>query len=847
MQFGKSLLKHVYTRTFKSSLTCSIFAFTLLMIFFVLDWKRMNVYPRLDEIPGLNVLRAWDDLQEITKSPHPYNSHASDVVRNYILEELYKLKKQDEGNVEVIDDLSSTTTFIMPDTNIRSYFEGSNILVRFRGDNERLRPILLSSHFDSVSTGFGATDNGMGVASALELARYYAEHKPERDLIINFNNAEEDYLYGARAFTEHEWSKNVTAFLNLEGAGAGGKALLFRSTNNHVARSYFKSNRFAFASVLGIDAFKRGVIKSETDYVVYEKMNNGTAGLDLAFFRNRGIYHTERDDIQHTSIFSLNHMLVNAFISLRNLLDEKSQHFKGSSPLYFPVFGSYWQINLNLHLFLNVVFLIACPAILFMCLFRFPSLYAQLKKPCYLICFTLSSLFVLIFDYVVVQSLTKLNPYVIHSSPDAVLAFFFLTNLLGLVYSFRYVATHSRMSNEELSCIEIVLIWYVSMFWYISLLIATLTSIVRGLGSLYFVNFGFFCSFFCCILTLIRVRYFVDRMVTINRPANPEQMPLVQSTSGNAYGTSRYPQHRLKAVVSKSASVKLNDNLWSVLFFSCLVPLPLFTCYNLLSEVFIPAVHQSLIDGPYSNTCYKFAVILVFMAIINSSPFVFRALSKKSSAILLMLWVSLLFNILRAEPFNEKAPIKFRVFQHLNLDTSENLFHVQNIEPYTQKVLNDYPKIISDTSYQCVDRDCFYEAEEPTLGFDGPLQNAINITLHKSLNSSLAELRVDAFETKWCYFDFSVPVYVDSINGFEVQEEHQSLRLGVRNFGTPFVVKTVAKDEDSPTNVTVTCMWDEFDHDKIPSYTSLLNYIPAWSVLTKNSTGLLKMSKTHVM
>lgn len=43
----------------------------------------------------------------------------------------------------------------------------------------------------------------MGTASCMELVRYFAEHRTKRDIIVNLNNGEEDFLWGAKAYTLH--------------------------------------------------------------------------------------------------------------------------------------------------------------------------------------------------------------------------------------------------------------------------------------------------------------------------------------------------------------------------------------------------------------------------------------------------------------------------------------------------------------------------------------------------------------------------------------------------------------------------------------------------------------------
>lgn len=81
------------------------------------------------------------------------------------------------------------------------------------------------------------------------------------------NNGEEDFLNGARAYSQHPISAFPYTFLNLEGAGAGGRATLFRSTDMEVTRKYAQSKN-PFGTVVSADGFKSGFIRSQTDYVV---------------------------------------------------------------------------------------------------------------------------------------------------------------------------------------------------------------------------------------------------------------------------------------------------------------------------------------------------------------------------------------------------------------------------------------------------------------------------------------------------------------------------------------------------------------------------------------------------
>ena len=93
--------------------------------------------------------------------------------------------------------------------------------------------------------------------------------------------------------------QSVEIFYNLEGAGAGGRATLFRSTDTEVTEFYRKNVRRPFGSSVSADGFKKGLVKSQTDYKVFTE-DMGLRGLDVAFWRPRSRYHTEDDDVKHS-------------------------------------------------------------------------------------------------------------------------------------------------------------------------------------------------------------------------------------------------------------------------------------------------------------------------------------------------------------------------------------------------------------------------------------------------------------------------------------------------------------------------------------------------------------------
>ncbi|OAA64483.1 peptidase family m28 family [Niveomyces insectorum RCEF 264] len=330
---------------------------------------------------GISLSEAWADLANLTQHFHPANSHANDRVRAFLLRRLQQVLDANGASwttqadrvdsagfgppvgsgVTNIDAATTTTAVVFDDllANVtfpngyadgrRSavYYEGTNVYVYIRGrddaagawwreeveeedddddDDEKnasssmaKRLVLVNAHYDSVSSGFGATDDGVGVVTGLQLVRYFTTpgHQPQRGVVVLFNNAEEDYLLGATAFANSPLAPAIGTFVNLEGAGAGGRAVLFRSTDLEVMTAYGTAPH-PFGSVIANDGFKMGLIRSDTDYRVWVQAL-GSRGLDVAFMRPRAQYHTPDDDRRHTSTDSVWHMLSAALASARSL------------------------------------------------------------------------------------------------------------------------------------------------------------------------------------------------------------------------------------------------------------------------------------------------------------------------------------------------------------------------------------------------------------------------------------------------------------------------------------------------------------------------------------------------
>ena len=104
----------------------------------------------------------------------------------------------------------------------------------------------------------------MGVASLIQLVHYFSANKPRRTVVFNFNNGEEDGLYGVKVFLSHQLSSLPSTFLNLEGGSSGGRTILFRASSHHVMRTFNSGVSRLLGSTASSDAFSAGLIRSRT-------------------------------------------------------------------------------------------------------------------------------------------------------------------------------------------------------------------------------------------------------------------------------------------------------------------------------------------------------------------------------------------------------------------------------------------------------------------------------------------------------------------------------------------------------------------------------------------------------
>lgn len=751
---------------------------------------------------------AWLDLQHITFTFHPYSSRANDEVHDYILRRVKELTKDKEEYIQTWDDYVNSTNilFKQPDVFNSSstmsrviYFESSNILVKILGSNPELPALLISAHFDSVPTSYGATDDGKGIASMLSLLQVYSQSQPERTIIFNFNNNEEFGLLGAHAFMNHPWSKEVKLFINLEGAGAGNRAILFRTSDTMTAKIYKDAVKSQpFGNSMYQQAFYKRLVSSETDYKVYE--NNGLRGWDIAFYKPRDYYHTIKDSIKYTSKESLWSMLHTSLQLAQYISSSEFELETASKPsIYFDVLGSYFFVIGAEKLFLiNVILLIIGPLIMFLKVWLLNSrskngnsFWVSLRLPFSCIV-SLSILHML-------GSLIKVtNPFIYsrdYLRPFVGLFCLFLFSNYAVLSLLEHLYPSDNFKGTAI----------IQSFCFVWLLLVIFTTKLKNSGYIYTGIYPITIVYGAYILAI----FFGDFRSAIkdnndHRNAEVQSNYGTNNSSNQALETNESSGEEREAEITHNNDPESNEPLsniderapllrassdtiehkdintsrqglqydWFIQYF-CLVPIScyiLFSCFLLALDALNQTIQES---AAASRTVGNVVIISIFLVALPILPFVYKV-NYASGLIFLCLGLTLLSSTLISQPFDELNPLKVRFSQTINLQNGSlpivNIFTRKSFRINT--MLSDLPSI-KDTGAPVWCREINSD-DSQVCNYIGEFPNLLNQTSHKSRQlmtthilrddrknkerspyaPMTAELKIDAPENRVCSIAF---------------------------------------------------------------------------------------------
>jgi hypothetical protein len=262
--------------------------------------------PRLIDSP-FDTERATARLATILgdQRPHPTDSDANDAVLERLLEQIRQIGFTPEIHARFhCNDIRKGAAICAQPRNVMFWITPP-------GDDA----VMLAAHYDSVPAGPGAADDGIGIATALEVAHLLKDKQFARPVVVLLSDAEEAGLVGAAAFAAHDpLARRIGAVVNLEARGTTGTANMFQTSrrNGNDVAALQAGGRVPAANSLASDLYS--ILPNDTDLTMLLPL-----GVDAANFAIIGAgtrYHTPLDNLAHLDPLSLRHMGASALAAV---------------------------------------------------------------------------------------------------------------------------------------------------------------------------------------------------------------------------------------------------------------------------------------------------------------------------------------------------------------------------------------------------------------------------------------------------------------------------------------------------------------------------------------------------
>jgi Peptidase family M28 len=286
-----------------------------------------------------------------TGQPHPLASAADARIRGQLVAELRALGIPTELQGGWACDITLACGWVV------------NVIGRIAGTEPDSGAVLLASHYDSVPAGPGAGDDGVGVASVLEIARALRQQAPPRHpIILLIDEGEEAGLLGARLFVaEHPSARTVRAVVNLDARGDSGPSLMFETgpATDWTLRLYARAVARPMSNSLYYFIYK--LLPNDTDFTVFKAA--GYEGLNYALIGDVERYHTPQDNLANLDLRSLQHQGQNALASVQALAAARLDRPGTQGAVFFDFMGrtlvhwpASWSVPVGIALALALLF-----------------------------------------------------------------------------------------------------------------------------------------------------------------------------------------------------------------------------------------------------------------------------------------------------------------------------------------------------------------------------------------------------------------------------------------------------------------------------------------------------------
>lgn len=214
-------------------------------------------------------------------------------------------------SIEVVSgifrDVSAQSAWI-PGGVVKSPLAITNFIATVRGEKPGGKALLISSHYDGIGgieTMPATADDGIAVASCLEVMRYAVNNPVENDVIFIISDGEETGLIGAieymKSFTAAgiDPADKIGLVVNFEATGTSGSLLMFETGSNEADTVKAYSKILGTVSTNSLMTWVYSVMDNYTDLKTYKE--NGLQGLNFACVGSGQNYHSPNDSMENLS------------------------------------------------------------------------------------------------------------------------------------------------------------------------------------------------------------------------------------------------------------------------------------------------------------------------------------------------------------------------------------------------------------------------------------------------------------------------------------------------------------------------------------------------------------------
>ncbi|KAK9478066.1 hypothetical protein V1514DRAFT_294775 [Lipomyces japonicus] len=840
---------------------------------------------------------AWSDLQEISTRPHSYNSVEHERVRQYLVHRLRNISASvSHGQFAQVIEHNEGHVFTKDHGGQQAYFEGENIYAVVEGTLPDKAGVLVSGHYDSVSTSFGTSDDGVAIVTLLALFEHFLLHRPSRTVVFNFNSGEEYMLLGASQFTHHYLAKKVEYFLNLEGAGAGYKTAMFRASS-YGALKALSGAPSTSGNVIMQDMFAQRVIKSDTDYSVYDVF--GLKGLDMAYYKPRSRYHTPQDSIKSTSPNAVKYMLDNAVNIVTKLssieTDDVAEDNTGVG-VFFDILGAYvFVLKLETLTKISLTFVILNPVLIGYLVYELAKsekrfklrLVSLLKLPILLVTLALTNL-------ALINIISKINRDSIYASDVPV----FAIGSVLLLTSFSVYAGLEKLWPSNSSIYQILELWIT--FWILSIA-GVVSQLKLKLGGSYIVVIEFTAVTAATGIGLLNllnsenvasVSETIELSSAVNETQAAERQDQEQQVDEEVEDSAAEDAPLLAdlssyALPGTKLDNTVNEEILNLVQYFLLVPIPVLLLLQIGFNS-VESLRYGVADGSPHILPYASIAVIFSLAIVHLSPFIPKFIrSGILSTSVVVLWIFgtilLLSYTFTAPAFNEKTKLKLFYEHTINVTAPGYVDEtkVLGIPPYVEQVIRGLPSGKSG-QVDCepfgelgVLNECTYPGPSPGL-FIGPGQPhewtkasviqespssyVITISGHNTRGAYVTLPKSLLNETGPLEYEVLSSQTIAKVDNAKILGKFHSFELWSRcslvnsDCFSPFVLRISSPNGVAfgVDGITAGSQWDGWipgspetsaRPGRLPSLDELYHYIPSWVTFQKKSHGLVRVFK----